>query len=88
MYDLKTILGKLGDKIAVIVVGDINIDLIKFENEDSLMYSTTMMSYRYLPYMTLPTRLTDFSATCIDHIFVKFSTNNLFSATLVGHALL
>ena len=43
------------------------------------MYLTTM-SYLYLPYTTLPTRLTDFSATCIDHVFVKFSTNNLFSA--------
>ena len=61
----------------------INIDLIKFDNEDTLMYLKTMMSYRYLPYITLPPppRLTDFSATCIDYIFVKFSTNNLFLGT-------
>ena len=55
-------------------------DLIKFDNEDTLMYLTTMMSYRYLPYIALPTRLTNFSATSIDNIFVKFSTNNLFLA--------
>ena len=29
------------------------------------------MSYGYLPYITLPTRITDFSATCIDHIFIR-----------------
>ena len=40
-----------------------------------------MMLYRCLPYIALPTRLTDFSAACIDHIFVNFSTNNLFLAT-------
>ena len=81
VYDLETTLEKIGDKVTVILAGDINIDLIKFDNEDTLMYLTIMMSYRYLPYITLPTRLTDFSATCIDHIFVKFSTNNLFLAT-------
>ena len=28
-------------------------------------------NYGYLPYITLPTRITDFSATCIDHIFIR-----------------
>ena len=80
MYDLETTLEKIGDKVSVILASDINSDLNKFE-EDTLMYLTTMIPYRYLPYPTLPTRLTDFSATCIDHIFVQFSTNNLFLAT-------
>ena len=30
-----------------------------------------MRSYQYLPYVTLPTRITHFSTTCIDYIFVK-----------------
>ena len=29
------------------------------------------MSYGYLPYITLATRITDLSATCIDHIFIR-----------------
>ena len=33
------------------------------------------MSYGYLPYVTLPTSIADFSATCIDHIFIR-DTNN------------
>ena len=31
------------------------------------------MSYGYLPYITLPSRITDFSMTCIDHIFVRLN---------------
>ena len=81
VYDLETTLEKIGDKVTVILASDINIGLIKFDNEDTLMYLTTTMSYRYLLYITLPTRLTDFSATCIDHIFVNFSANNIFLAT-------
>ena len=33
------------------------------------------MSCGYLPYVTLPTSIMDFSATCIDHIFIR-DTNN------------
>ena len=36
---------------------------------------STLISCGYLPYVTLPTRITYFSATCIDHIFIR-DTNN------------
>ena len=72
VYDLETTLEKIGDKATVILAGDINIDLIKLDNEDTLMYLTTIMLYRYLPYIALPKRLTDISATCIDHILWNF----------------
>ena len=36
-----------------------------------MVYLTTLLSNRFLPFITLPTRITDFSATCVDHIFVK-----------------
>ena len=45
---------------------------------------STMMSYRYLPYVTLPTRITQFSTTCIDHIFVKKSHKEKVLNTLCG----
>ena len=35
-----------------------NIDIIKFTNIDVICYMTTMMAYKYLPYMTLPSRIT------------------------------
>ena len=69
--DLETAIGKLKDNVTVILAGDINIDIIKFENEKTMAYLTTLLSNRFFPFITLPTRITDFSATCIDHIFVK-----------------
>ena len=34
------------------------------------------MSYGYLPYITLPSRITEYSATCIDHIFIRYAKNS------------
>ena len=67
----ETILTKLDDRKNVILAGDMNIDLIKYTNENVVSYMSTMIAYRYLPYVTLPTRITQFSTTYIDHIFVK-----------------
>ena len=54
------------------MLGDMNVDIIKFSDDrDTLQYVTTMMSHKHLPYITMPTRLTPYSATCIDHIFMK-----------------
>ena len=69
--DLENALSSIVLNCTVIIAGDINIDLIKFNLDDNLLYVTTFMSHGYLPYITLPTRITDFSTTCIDHIFVK-----------------
>ena len=81
---LETILTKLDDRKNVILAGDMNIDLIKHTNENVISYMSTMMSYRYLPYVTLPTRITQFSTTCIDHIFVKKSYKEKVISTLCG----
>ena len=45
---------------------------------------STMMSYRYLRHLKLPTRITHFSTTCIDHIFVKKSHKEKVLSTLCG----
>ena len=31
------------------------------------------MSFKYLPYITVPSRITQFSTTCIDHLLMKTS---------------
>ena len=58
------------------MTGDINIDIIKFENDETCYYSSTLLSYRYLPYITLPNRITIYAATWIDHTFIKPARNN------------
>ena len=74
--DLEGALDKLGPKTTSILIGDINIDKIKFEHDETCNYLSTLLSHRYLPYITLPTRITTFSATCIDHAFIKPARNN------------
>ena len=74
--DLEGALDKLGPNTTSILTGDINIDIIKFENDETCNYLSTLLSHRYLPYITLPTRITTFSATCIDHVFIKPARNN------------
>ena len=56
--------------------------LILYESVTS--YMSTMMSYRYLPYLTLPTRITQFSTTCIDHIFLKKTNKEKVLSTSSG----
>ena len=48
-------------------------DLIKVDNTDHFDYATSLFSRGYLPYITVPTRITEHSATCIDHIFLKLT---------------
>ena len=71
--DLERTLMNINGNASCILAGDLNIDIIKFENEGTMNYLTTLFSYRFLPYITLPSRITSLSATCIDHIFVRIA---------------
>ena len=76
-----------------VLAGDINIDIIKFSNEDVVSYVSTLMSFKYLPYITVPSRITQLSTTCIDHMFMKTSkkdkvlntTSGLFYCEITDH---
>ena len=71
--DLEAVLNQIDNDKTTVLAGDMNIDIIEFSNEDVVSYVTTLMSYGYLPYITLPSRITDFSMTCIDHIFARLN---------------
>ena len=43
-----------------------------------------LLSKRFLPYITLPTRITPHSATCIDHIFIRNGSKDMLSKVLSG----
>ena len=73
--DLATTLRQINHNITSIITSDINIDLIKYQMDKNWDYITTLMTFGYLPYITLPTRITEYSATCIDHMFIKESQN-------------
>ena len=63
-----------------IIMGDINIDLLKFETHPKTeTYLDSIFCNGYLPVIVKPTRITASSATLIDHIY----TNNITSR---GHS--
>jgi len=69
----------------VYVLGDFNIDLLKFEtckkNHDFL---TTLQSYYFSPCIDKPTRVYGNSATLIDNIFTNCAENISISGNIVS----
>ena len=60
----------------VALVGDFNIDLLKFKEKAIINeYLNTILSNGYLPKITFPTRITHHSSTLIDNAFVRLSNN-------------
>ena len=68
---------------SIILLGDFNIDLIKCStNESTSEFFNLISSYNFLPYITLPTRITDRSQTVIDNIFSNSTNTNIISGNL------
>ena len=73
--DLENVVAVIDKQKTVMILGDINIDIIKQDNESTLSYYTMLLSNNFLPLITLPTRITSHSATCLDHIFIRCCKN-------------
>ena len=59
-------------KSEVVLTGDFNLDLLKFENHlPTANYIDLVMNHKLLPRIVRPTRIKKQSATLIDHIFTK-----------------
>ena len=68
----------------ILILGDFNIDLLKIN--DKLLHKTyfaNMLSLGLSPAITLPTRVTEVSATLIDHIFTLVGGNNIHSSGII-----
>jgi exonuclease III len=83
---LDTLLAKVnGENKQVVIVGDVNIDLLKINSHrQSNAYLDSMISNGLIPTITLPTRVTDASSTLIDHIFVNISSSQHMSGTITS----
>ena len=51
-----------------VLCGDINIDLLNPDNNKTKTYIDTLLCNNIIPCISLPTRITDHSATIIDHV--------------------
>ena len=56
----------------MLILGDINIDLLKFESHaEANSFIENIYSFGLSPLITKPTRITDFSATIIHHAYIN-----------------
>jgi len=54
-----------------IIMGDININLMDTENKDTILYTNNMNYNKLFPLIDARTRITNNTATIIDHIYIK-----------------
>ena len=73
--ELVNILHNLNDnKVTNCICGDFNINLLQHESSQQVKnYTNLMLAYNCTQPITRPTRITDHSATLLDHIY----TNNI-----------
>ena len=70
--------------VIYILAGNYNIDLLKInEKQLFLTFHDTLLSYHYIPKITLPTRLSNTTATLIDHLFCSLPLELLQSGTAI-----
>lgn len=80
LNELTPILNKVvAKKKYCILSGDINIDLNKY-NQDyaTKSYVDLLLAFNLLPYVFLPTRITNTSSTIIDHLFTNCDKEDRF----------
>ena len=78
------VLHKIDTNRTTVLAENINIDIIKFSNEGVVSYVSTLMSFEYLPYITVSSRITQLSTTCIDYMFMKTSQKDTVLNTMSG----
>ena len=67
------------------ICGDINVNGFSINSTDTASFFDLILSENYIPQITLPTRITDTSATLIDHIFMKSDIRNIEDTNLSGN---
>ena len=74
---LNAVLNKCSSRFVTVVAGDTNIDIMNYNEKFVSEFLNTMLGSKFLPYITLPTRITHHSATCIDHIFIRLPNKKM-----------
>ena len=60
-----------------IMTGDININLLSIDGAITVDYLSSVLSYGFISYITRPTRITEYTATLIDHIFLRLPVRKM-----------
>ena len=84
VHDMDKVLSQVPKRLICFLVGDMNIDLPKFENNLTFEYFTTLSAHNCMPFISAPTRITARISTLIDHIFVKLKDKDRHASVLAG----
>ena len=68
---LEVTFNKIGKNETCVMTGDMNINLLNIEGTITTDYISSVMSHGFIPYITRPTRITEYTATLIDHLFIR-----------------
>merc|ERR1712082_83296 len=77
----------INNNTTAIIAGDFNIDLIDSENSHVEQCVDTILQNSFIPCITIPTRITDRSATLIDHILLKTTKNHIHTKVSAGNLM-
>ena len=80
-------MNEIDKKSTCIIAGDINIDLIKQQNKNVNLYLETLLEHNFQPFICIPTRITDNSATIIDHINVRIPKHQIHNKISSGNLI-
>ena len=71
------------------IMGDMNFDLLDLDSQAEDLFKDEMFSHYFYPVINHPTRITDTSATCIDHIWTNVRdrpiTSGIFTDKIADH---
>ena len=67
-----------------IIMGDLNVNILKSVEDNSVSsFLNNFLQYSFLPVINKPTRVHDFTATIIDHIYVNFDQAGGFESNII-----
>lgn len=64
-----------------VIIGDINLDILN-KSQSTQDYLTMLSGFGFTQIINCPTRITDLSKSCIDHIFIRHKDLSIFSAAV------
>ena len=83
-HHFNRIVNDVGNKDSILC-GDVNYNLLNVQHHrDTEEYYNNLQANSYIPLITKPTRITETSATLIDHIFINNLDSNDRSNTKCG----
>ena len=81
------VVNSLDRNSTALIMGDFNIDLIDCHNTKVENYINVCLENNFVPCITLPTRITDHSATLVDHILLKTSSRLMQNKVTAGNLI-